>query len=91
MTDAKNPDGTYTNPTGQHTLFLDGFSIYPFQNVQGHYYMYYDDVILLISTVGLLLTKKVWFVLGYFVGWYFSGYFGVYRLLKLPVGVRDNP
>lgn len=90
-TDEKLPDGSYAMAAGQHTLFIDNISIYPWQNVQGHYYMYFDDLILLASTVILLFTKKFWFVIGYFAGWYTSGYMHLYTTLKLPVGIRDVP
>jgi hypothetical protein len=93
MTDEKNPDGTYKMGLGQHSLFIKDFTIFPDQYVSvggtTTYYMYYDDFILLLSTIALLFTKKVWFVLGYFIGWYSSSYGNLYTLLKLPIGSRD--
>lgn len=90
-TDKKGTDGNYSDPVGMHTLYIDGVSVYPFQNVNGQYYMYYNELIEVLSTIALLVTKKYWFVIGYFAGWYSAGYFGLYRMLKLPIGARDVP
>lgn len=94
MTDAKNPDGTYKEDVGRHTLFIKDFTIFPSQYVTvggtTTYYMYFDDLILLISTLLMLMTRKWWFVLGYFIGWYSSSMTQLYTRLKLPIGVRDH-
>lgn len=93
MTDVKDGSGAYVEPLGRHTLFIKDFTIFPdqFVSVGGvtTYYMYFDDLILLISTAAMLLTRKVWFVLGYFLGWYSSSYLNFYTLLGLPIGPRD--
>lgn len=94
MTDEKDASGTYTQDIGRHTLFIKDLTIFPSQYVtvgeSTIYYMYYDDLILLISTVLLLMTRKIWFVLGYFIGWYAASYTHLYTALKLPIGIRDH-
>jgi hypothetical protein len=50
-------------------------------------WMAWDDVILLIITVALLLTRKIWFVLGFFLGWYFSSYMNLWGALGLPTSL----
>jgi hypothetical protein len=57
----------------------DEFSIYPNGTS-----LYVEDVILILATVGLLLSKKLWLVLGFFLGWYGSNYMGLYDALSLP-------
>jgi len=47
-------------------------------------WMAWDDVILLIITIALLLTRRIWFVLGFFLGWYFSSYMNLWGALGLP-------
>ena len=93
LIDEKNPDGTYVNGIGHHTR-LEGITIYP-----NHYYtneageevgfMHYDDILLLIVTILMLASKKLWLVLGFFFGWYFSSYLGLYNTFNLPKGERD--
>ena len=79
---------------------LVGFSVYPqntqymawnpttkaYEMKQGAW-MAWDDVILLVITVALLLTKKVWFVLGFFLGWYASSYMNLWGALGLPTNM----
>ena len=60
---------------------FDGFSIYPNQTVNA---LYVEDVVLIIATVAMLMTKKLWLTLGFFVGWYASNYMGFYTALGLP-------
>lgn len=71
---------------------LWGFNIYPSDawvttnpdtgKTEGH--VAYDDILLIVVTVMLLATKKLWFVLGFFTGWYSSSYLGLYVTLGLP-------
>lgn len=66
---------------------FEGFSIFPnsyYTDAAGNnvYYMHYDDLLLLIVTVILLFTKKLWFVVGFFMGWYFSSYMNLYGALE---------
>lgn len=44
----------------------------------------YDDILLIVITLLLLATKKLWFVLGFLTGWYSSSYLGLYVSLGLP-------
>jgi hypothetical protein len=60
---------------------FDGFSIYPNQTVKS---IYVEDIVLVLATVGLLCTKKLWLTVGFFIGWYGSNYLGFYTALKLP-------
>jgi hypothetical protein len=94
MTDEKDASGNYTQDVGRHTLFIKDFTIFPNQYVSvggtTTYYMYFDDLILLASTIVLLMTRKWYFVLGYFIGWYTSSITHLYTVLKLPIGIRDH-
>lgn len=54
--------------------------------IQGDF-ICWDDVILIIITLALLLSKKVFFVIGFFLGWYFSSYLGLWQALGLPSNV----
>ena len=42
----------------------------------------YDDVLLIIATIVMLFSKKLWFVFGFFVGWYVGSNTGIYGKLK---------
>ena len=57
----------------------DGFSIYPNGTS-----VFVEDIILIVATVALLFTKKLWFTVGFAVGWYSSNYMGLYAALGLP-------
>jgi len=71
---------------GLKNLYVVGFSIYPDHlDIDGNPYIYYAEILQIIVTVFLLTTKKLWFVVGFFLGWYFSGYLGLYDALGLPV------
>jgi len=58
---------------------IEGYSIYPNQTFVG-----YDDILLIVVTVLLLASKKLWLVVGFFTGWYVSRYMGLYSALGLP-------
>ena len=58
---------------------IEGFSIFPDQQVT-----YYDEVLLIVITVIMVMSKKFWIVIGFFLGWYFSRYLGLYAVLDLP-------
>ena len=60
---------------------FDGYSIYPNQTVKA---IYVEDIVLILATVGLLFSKKLWFTVGFFLGWYGSNYMGFYTALGLP-------
>lgn len=49
----------------------------------------WDDVILLIITLGMLLfgwfRKRFWFIIGFFFGWYGSSCLGLYDALLKPI------
>jgi hypothetical protein len=60
---------------------FDGFSIYPNQATQ---VLYIEDIVLILITVSLLFTKKLWITLGFALGWYASNYLGLYTALGLP-------
>lgn len=69
---------------------IQGFSIFPNQfgfDLEGNkiYYTTFTDIILIIATVAMLVSKKFWIVIGFFIGWYSSTYFGLYEALGLPV------
>ena len=59
---------------------IKGFSIFPDREA-----MMYDEVLLIIITVLTLTAKKLWFTVGFFLGWYTADYLGVYSSLDLPV------
>ena len=71
---------------GEANTRIVGFSIYPnmVDATTGTPYMHYDDVLLLIVTIMLLISKKLWLVVGFFLGWYSSRYLGLYSALGLP-------
>ena len=46
----------------------------------------YDDLILLGISIVLLFTKKLWFVIGFILGWYISSCAGLYGKLFKPLG-----
>jgi len=71
---------------GEANTRITGFSIYPNQT-----YMHYDDVLLLIVTVMLLISRKLWLVVGFFLGWYGSRYMGLYSALGLPTPTATTP
>lgn len=58
---------------------IDGIGIFPNST-----FLSYDDLALLISTIVLLFTKRLWLVVGYFIGWYSSSYLGLYTAMGLP-------
>jgi hypothetical protein len=60
---------------------FDGFSIYPNAATQS---IYVEDIVLILATVGMLFTKKLWLTIGFFLGWYGSNYLGFYTALHLP-------
>jgi hypothetical protein len=81
---------------------LVGFKIYPnatqyrtWDNTTQQYVLHtgdfiaWDDLALLLITILLLFTRKLWFVIGFFAGWYSSGYFNLYDSLGLPHAVPD--
>lgn len=57
-----------------------GVSIFP----DGRDLMY-DEVLLIIITLVTLVSKKLWFTIGFFLGWYTSDYLGLYSALGIPV------
>jgi len=67
-----------------------GFSIFPNFNDTNpdtgnmEPYMPYDDILQIIICVLLLMSKKLWLVIGYFVGFYATSYMGLYYSLDLP-------
>lgn len=67
------------NPALGANAKYDGFSIYPNGTS-----IYVEDVVLIIATVALLFSKKIWVTLGFFLGWYGSNYMGLYDALGLP-------
>lgn len=66
---------------GTNNKINTGFSIYPNQTEQ---VIYFEDLVLIGSTVALLLTKRFWLVIGHFAGWYSSNYLGLWTALGLP-------
>lgn len=60
---------------------INGVSIYPNINPD---YITGDQVILIVLTVALLFTKKLWLTVGFLIGWYTSGLMGLYSALGLP-------
>jgi len=64
---------------------VKGFTIFPnsFDPTTGEAIMAVDDLLLLIITVLLVFSKKFWMVIGFFIGWYFSSYLGLYTALGL--------
>jgi uncharacterized membrane protein SpoIIM required for sporulation len=67
------------DPDGGTSWRIKGFSIFI-----GYNNLFYDDIILIVLTVLMLFTKKLWVTVGFFVGWYFSSYYGLYNALGLP-------
>lgn len=49
----------------------------------------WDDVLLLIITIGMLFfgwfRKRFWFIIGFFFGWYGSSSLGLYNALLKPI------
>jgi len=77
---------------GEANTRIVGFGIYPnMVDAAGVPYMHYDDVLLLIVTVMLLISKKLWLVIGFFLGWYGSRYMGLYSALGLPTPTATTP
>lgn len=71
--------------TGLAAGQLHGFSIFPnITDAQGQPAMGYDHVILVVISVILLFTKRLWLAVGFFTGFYITVYMGVYDALKLP-------
>jgi len=70
---------------------LVGFGIYPDEVLNGVPYMHYDDLFLLIVTVFMVFTKKLWFTVGFGLGWYISGYMNLYSALGLPPTPEPTP
>lgn len=69
---------------------LYGFTIFPANFMEdGTPWMAWDDVFLLLVTIGMLILgwfkKGFLFVIGFFVGWYLSSYMGLYNALIKPV------
>jgi len=73
MQDNSPDPATWTKPC------FEGFSIFPDQTC-----LYYDEVLLIVITVFMFFSKKLWLVVGFFLGWYFSRYLGLYAALNLP-------
>lgn len=70
---------------------LEGFTIFP-KNVEadtGIAWMAWDDVFLLIFSVGMFIfgwfKKGLIYIAGFTMGWYFSSYFGMYNALLKPI------
>lgn len=60
---------------------IDGFTIYP--NAPSNS-IFVEDIILIMLSVGMIFTKKLWLGVGFIVGWYASNYMGLYTALHLP-------
>ena len=60
-----------------------GFSIY---YNHPHTSIAVDDLILIFVSFGTLFLKKIWFTLGFSLGWYFSSCHDFYGLLGFPKG-----
>lgn len=72
------------NPNTDQPTYIVGFNIMPNHVIDGEPVLFYDDILLILLTVMMLFTKKLWFVVGFFTGWYFSSYMGLYDSLNLP-------
>lgn len=46
----------------------------------------YDDLILLGVTIAAFFTRKLWLVLGFFLGWYISSNEMLYHAIAVPFG-----
>lgn len=76
---------TTEDPIGEEPTRIYGFSIFPNQvATDGRPFMHWDDIILIVITVAMVFSKKLFLTLGFFVGWYFSSYMGLYDALSLP-------
>lgn len=60
---------------------IDGFKIYPNAPTNS---VYVEDIILILLSISMLLTKKIWLTLGFTGGWWISGYMGFYDAISLP-------
>jgi len=69
---AEDP-ATWTKPYA-----VTGYEIFP--DAKG---ITWDSIILIIITVMMLFSKKFWLTTGFFLGWYFSRYLGLYTSLGL--------
>lgn len=56
---------------------------YDFDTATNQGYCHYDDVLLIVITIAMLFTKKIWLTLGFFVGWFSSSYLGLYTALGM--------
>lgn len=65
-----------------------GWSIFPNQT-----WIAWDDVLLLIITLGMLLfgwfRKRFWYIIGFFFGWYGSSFLGLYNALLRPIAETE--
>ena len=74
-----------------------GFGIFPNHHAinpatgKDEYWIAVDDLCLIVITLALLMSKKLWLVLGFLTGWYFSSYMGLYQALGLPEPAEPPP
>lgn len=78
-----NPWMRSTNPE-KLEWHIKGIAIWKGANIHGEPVLYISDIILIVMTVAMLFTKKLWLVVGFFVGWYSSGALGLYWALGGP-------
>lgn len=69
---------------------LYGFTIFPNNiDAEGTLWMAWDDVILLIITIGMFIfgwfKKGMLYIIGFTIGWYLASYLGLYSSLLKPI------
>ena len=67
---------------------VDGYSIYPNQTTKA---LFVEDIILILISISMFFTKRLWLSVGFIVGWYASNYMGLYTALKLPTELPTVP